>query len=256
MTRCCNEDLPRMSPATDSSSFGATRWTLVLRAQGGGEAARLALSELCEAYYRPVLRFLCREGRTQDEARDLAHSFFARVLERGDLRADPKRGRFRSYLLGALKHFLADERKAANRQKRGSGVGPDSLDERSEVEGMAEPPDPRSEAGDALFDREWALALMERSMNRVHGEFVAAGKVSQFDLLKPWLVGDAGGLKQSEAAAALGWSETAAKVAIHRLRKRFRQTVREEIAQTLTAAGDIDEELRYLVQTLAAERGA
>lgn len=244
-----------MSSSDHGSSFRPTRWTLVLQAQAATPEAKIALSELCEAYYLPVLRFLSRENRSEDEARELAHEFFARVLRRADLNADPQRGRFRSYLLGSVKHFLADQRKHARRQKRGGDARPESLEARCEDPASEEPGDPQSEVSDTFFDRQWALAVMERSLSRVRREFLEAGKGDQFERLKPWLVGGQGGLSQAETAAAMGWSETAVKVAIHRLRKRVRQTVREEIAQTVASGTDIDEELRYLIQTLAEQSG-
>src|SRR4051794_11803364 len=151
-------------------AFAPTRWSLILRARGAAPEARAALSELCEAYYQPVLRFLGREGRDEDTARELTQEFFARILARdGFSQADPERGRFRSYLLGALKHFLADQRKHDNRLKRGSGVAPASLDgpdsdgalESIEIADASVPP---PEAG---FDREWALAVMARALDQL-----------------------------------------------------------------------------------------
>lgn len=239
-----------MTPNTQNTPFAPTRWTLVLRAQGNTRESQTALSELCEAYYQPVLRFLQREGRAEDEARELTHSFFAKLLERPQLHADPRKGRFRSYLLGTLKHFLANERKAANRHKRGSGINPDSLDAQDTTSRNPEPHDPRSNPDDTFFDRQWALTLMDRALTLVRNEFVASDKTTQFDTLKPWLVGDAQELKQSQAASQLGLSETAVKVAIHRLRKRFKQTLHNEIAQTIGANHDVDDELRYLAQIL------
>jgi RNA polymerase sigma-70 factor (ECF subfamily) len=173
------------------------------------------------------------------------------MLTRSQLQADPHKGRFRSYLLGAVKHFLADERKAATREKRGAGITPDSLDSLLSEPDKPEPHDPQSHVDDTFFDRQWALALMERALNLVRNEFVAADKSTHFDVLKPWLIGDSQDLTQAHAATRLGLSETAVKVAIHRLRKRFRQTLRNEIAQTLGNHEDLDDELRYLAQTLA-----
>jgi RNA polymerase sigma factor (sigma-70 family) len=243
-----------MSSDGATASFSPTRWTLVVRAQGDSPAARAALSELCDAYYLPVFRFLRREGREEDAARELTQEFFARILKRGDIgAADPGRGRFRSYLLGAVKHFLADQRDYDRRQKRGSGQIPESLD--TADEGNTSPAlqvaDPAGPASDAFFDRQWALALMDRAFAAVSSDFTREGKKDQFDALKPWLVGDTERLSQAELARQLGWTETAVKVAVHRLRKRFREAVRLEIAQTLADGADIDDELRYLVVVLA-----
>ena len=236
-----------------SSPFAPTRWTLILRARGGTPESRAALSELCAAYYQPVLRFLQREGRDEDTARELAQEFFARTLERGHLGdADPARGRFRSYLLGAVKHFLADRRKRESRERRGGGVAPESLDAPPPEGGRPrEIADEGAAVSDTWFDREWALAVMARSLTAVEREFEAAGKQGQFTRLQPWLMGETPSLSQAEAARELGLSEGALKVAVHRLRKRFREAIRAEIAQTLIEGGDVEEELRYLIEAVA-----
>src|SRR5262245_33130045 len=225
-----------MAEPASSHPFAATRWTLVLRARGESVEARTALSELCEAYYQPVLQFLRRDGRDEDAARELAQEFFARVLARGGFdEADPERGRFRSYLLGALKHFLADQRKYEHRLKRGGGAMVESLDAITADEEPAslQVADPSLPAPEASFDREWALAVMARSLSQLQREFAAAAKTDQFEALKPWLMGEAPSLSQADVARRLGLSEGAVKVAIHRLRKRFRDTVCAEISQTL-----------------------
>ena len=241
------------SQAASSPAFAPTRWTLILRARGETPEARVALSELCEAYYQPVLRFLQREGRDEDSARELTQEFFARILGNGAFeQADPERGRFRSYLLGALKHFLADQRKHEHRLKRGSGIAPDSLDAPADDEhepiqvADATAPEPES-----FFDREWALAVMARALEVLEKEFTVAGKADQFEALKPWLVGEAPSMSQADAARQLGLSEGAVKVVIHRLRKRFRDVVRAEIGQTLRDPSLVDEELRHLVEALS-----
>ena len=222
-----------------------------MRARGGSVEARGALSELCEAYYQPVFRFLRREGREEDAARELTQEFFARLLAGNGLgAADPRRGRFRSYLLGAVKHFLGDQRKQEQRLKRGGGVAPESLDAEHGTAPGLQVADHASAPDDTLFDREWALAVMDRALQSLAAEFAGADKAEQFTALKPWLVGDAASLPQADAAARLGLSESAIKVAIHRLRKRFREVIRAEIAQTMEEAGEVDGELRYLVEVL------
>jgi RNA polymerase sigma-70 factor (ECF subfamily) len=241
-------------PDASTSPFAPTRWTLVVRAQGDSPEARAALSELCEAYYKPVFRFLRREGRDEDTARELTQEFFARILKRGDIgAADPGRGRFRSYVLGAVKHFLADQRDHDRRQKRGGGQTPESLDttDSCDTSPALQVADPTGPTAEAFFDRQWALAVMDQAFNVVSSDFTREGKKDQFDALKPWLVGDTERLSQAEVALHLGWSETAVKVAVHRLRKRFREAVRLEIAQTLADGADIDDELRYLVLVLS-----
>ena len=243
-----------MIESASSHVFAPTRWTLILRARGETPEARAALSELCEAYYQPALRFLRREGREEDTARELTQEFFARVLGgSGFDDADPERGRFRSYLLGALKHFLADQRKHDRRFKRGGGEAAESLDAAGSEEesGSLQIADTSLPAPEAFFDREWALAVMARALAVLEKEFSAAGKTDQFDALKPWLIGEAPSMSQSDAARRLGLSEGAVKVGIHRLRKRFRDTVRTEISQTLRDPSLVDEELQHLIAALS-----
>lgn len=240
-----------MNPRPES--FAPTRWTLILRARGETIQARAALSELCETYYQPVLHFLQREGRQEDEARELTQEFFARVLSDGGFdEADPARGRFRSYLLGALKHFLADQRKRELRLKRGGGIAVESLDV-TEAEDTASlrVPDTASPSPDAFFDRQWALAVIDCAMTLLEQEFVAEGKADQFSTLKLWLMGEDPSHSQRDAARQLGLSEGAVKVAIHRLRKRFRDAVRDEISQTLRDPSLVEQELRHLISALS-----
>lgn len=242
-----------MSEAPHTSPFVPTRWTLVLRARGESIESRAALSELCEAYYQPVQWFLRREGRDEDAARELAHDFFARVLAGcGFNGADPERGRFRSYLLGALKHFLADQRASARRLKRGGGITLESLDlpVGTDTSPGFQLADPAVTPHDAGFDREWALTVMDRALSELQREFSGAGKSDEFETVKPWLMGDTGRGSQADLAHQLGMSEGALKVMIHRLRKRFRTVVRTEIAQTLHDPALVEEELRHLIEAL------
>lgn len=243
------DDAPHPAP-----DFAPTRWTLVLRSRGETPEARTALSELCEIYYEPVLRFLRREGRDDAAARELAHGFFARVLAgAGFAGATEERGRFRSYLLGSLKHFLADQRDSARRLKRGGGIAPISLDESSAEgeESELQLADPQAKSPDEEFDREWALVVMRRGLESLELDMAAKGKQQQFTHLKPWLVGDAPHLSQVEVSTALGMTESAVKVAVHRLRRRFGELVRREIAQTLCNPAQADEELAHLVRALS-----
>jgi RNA polymerase sigma-70 factor (ECF subfamily) len=235
------------------NSFAPTRWTLILRARGETPESKTALSELCEAYYQPVLLFLRREGRDEDAARELTQEFFARVLAGGGFEAaDPQRGRFRSYLLGALKHFLADQRKHDAREKRGGGVASESLDAttKGDEASSLQVADTSTPPPEAFFDRQWALTVMARGLDVLQQEFRREDKGDQFETLKPWLVGEAAAMSQAEAARRLGLTEGAVKVAVHRLRKRFRESVRVEIAQTLRDPALVDEELRHLVEAL------
>lgn len=229
-----------------SSSFAPTRWTLVTQAQGHDPAAVAALSELCAAYYAPVVAFLRARNGDEDGARELAHEFFARVLAGGNLKgADRTRGRFRSYLLGAVKHFLADVHDRAIAEKRGGGVEPEPLDEAAHPLVVEE----------RIFDRQWALTLIARALETIEAELRDAGKAEQFTVLKPWINGGDETPAQASAAQQLGLSEGAVKVAIHRLRQRFRETIKTEIAQTVPEASDIDDELRHLLAVLLSSAG-
>ena len=234
--------------------FHTTRWTMVMRAKGEAPEARVALGDLCEAYWMPVYRFLKREGRNDDDSRELTQEFFSRLLAGSTLeKADPGKGRFRSYLLGALKHFLADHRRAEGRKKRGGDVVIESIESSgSETSPGLSIADPGAEASDAYFDRHWALAVMERGLDAARESFRQTGKEKQFELLKPWLIGDVEGLSQSDVAVELGMSSGAVKVAVHRLRQKFGEAIRQEIAETVDTEEEIAGELRYLIEALQA----
>ena len=234
-------------------TFVTTRWTQVLSARGESPQARVALGELCEAYWMPVFRFIRRGNYAEDAARGLTQEFFAQLLSHHGLeRVEPGKGRFRSYLLGAVKHFLADQQDHANAAKRGGGQAPLSLELKVETHTTAsmQIADPRSPVPDAFFDRQWALNVIDRALTALAAEFAVAGKTRSFEILKPWLVGEAGSLSQSDAAAQLGLTEGAVKVSIHRLRKRFRDLVKQEIAGTLDQAVTVQDELHYLLEVL------
>ena len=226
-----------------TSSFHDTRWTLVARSRGSDTHASVALSELCEAYYASVVAFLRRDGREDDAARELAHDFFAKLLAGGAIEgAKPERGRFRSYLLGALKHFATDQRDKAIAAKRGGGLDHAEMDD--------EMADAAAGMPDAEFDRQWALTVLARSLSRLESEMTAEGKTAHFNALKPWLTVEADSTPQAVAAEKLGLSIEAVKVAVHRLRKRFREAVKAEISQTVSDDGDVSEELNALMQAL------
>jgi len=229
----------------NSSSFQTTHWTLVRQSRGDDTEAKQALSNLCAAYYAPVVAFIARSGFEEGRARDLAHDFFARVLSASQtLKADAERGRFRSYLLGAVRHFVCDTLDRERAQKRGGGA---------EVQAITETgltlPDANATAPDRAFDRQWALTMLDRVLRQLADEFEAAGKAEHFDQLKPWLTGDDGSVTQAEIGQRLGMNEGAVKVAIHRLRKRFREMVKAEVAQTV-GESEVREELDYLVAIL------
>lgn len=252
------------TPATTRApaAFVTTHWTRVLEARGDSPEAQAALSDLCAAYYAPVLAFLRRSGRDEDAARELAQEFFARLLARRGLdTVEPGRGRFRSFLLGAVKHFLADHHDRASAAKRGAGLAPLSLEAQSTGDtthgsgGMnsafLQIPDLTTTAPDTFFDRQWALTILDHALAALAAEHSAAGKADHLETLKPWLTGDTDQLSQADAARRLNVNEGAVKVAIHRLRKRFRELVKAEIAQTVGPEGDVRDELNYLLEVLS-----
>jgi RNA polymerase sigma-70 factor (ECF subfamily) len=233
------------------SAFVTTRWTRVLEARGDSPEARTALSDLCAVYYVPVFAFIRRNAQDEDVARELTQEFFARLLARNGLdRVDPQRGRFRSFLLGAVKHFLADMRDHDRRLKRGAGQSVVSLDADAGTAIGVELPDQKAAAPDREFDHRWALTLLGLALEAMAQEYKEAGKSAQFEALKPWLTGDDEHISQAEAARQLGMNEGAVKVAIHRLRRRLRDVIKIEISQTVKDRADIDLEMHDLLQAL------
>lgn len=232
--------------------FATTRWTLVARARGESPEARMALSDLCAAYYGPVEAFIRRQTADGQEARDLTQEFFARLLAGSGVGgADPERGRFRSYVLGAVKHFLHAEWVRRSAAKRGAGVEHVPIGDEATTEPGWQVADAGAVSADVAFDREWAHALLDRALTRLGLEMEADGKARHFEVLKGCLQGAAVVRPQAELGAALGMTEATVKVAIHRLRKRFREVVRAEIAETLVDGGPVDEEMRHLIQALS-----
>jgi RNA polymerase sigma-70 factor (ECF subfamily) len=245
-----------MNDEPNGSRFALTRWTLVERTRGNTPEARTALRELCEAYYAPVVAFLRREGQPEDSARDLAHEFFAKILSGDSLgNAQPARGRFRSYLLGTVKHFLMNHRRDAAREKRGGAVDHVAIGPGTDTSPGIDVADNRALPSDAVFDHEWALAIIDRALVCLERECASAGDAAQFTALRPWLSPAGAPQSQAQIAAQLGTTQNALKVAIHRLRRRFRELVREEICQTLDRPEDLDEEMRHLIDALAAKGG-
>ena len=240
------------SALKDSGTFVTTQWTRVLEARGDSPEAKAALGDLCAAYYAPVFAFIRRNARDEDAARDLTQEFFARLLSRKGLDSvEQGKGRFRSYLLGAAKHFLADARDQANAAKRGSGHAHESIDPGTDTSPGLQLPDERALSPEEEFDRKWALTLLDRALIVLAEEHRADGKSEQFDALKPWLTGDTDNLSQAEVARALGMNEGAVKVAIHRLRRRFRELMKAEIGRTLQDSSLVPQELACLVAALS-----
>jgi RNA polymerase sigma-70 factor (ECF subfamily) len=230
-----------------SDDFRTTRWTQVSRAKADSPEGRRALAELCNAYYQPVAAFLRCDLQDADAARELTHDFFAHLLAGGAIvHAEQERGRFRSYLLGAVKHFLSHHRETLRRLKRGGGVENISL---NETEACSVP-----EAGvlspDAAFDRQWALSVVAHALEALRRECAAEGRADFFELVKPWLTGDAARGEQKALADGCGMSATALKVAVHRLKRRFRQLLKAEVAGTLDDPGLVEAEMRDLFAAL------
>lgn len=247
-----NESTSPDSTAARADVFVTTRWTLVLTAgHKSSPQSDRALAELCQTYWFPLYAYVRRQGKTKEDAEDLVQEFFARFLEKNyldGLRAE--RGKFRAFLLASLKHFLANEWDKASRQKRGGGVLHLSLDWQSADERyQLEPRD--STSPDRLFDREWALALLERVIRRLGDECRRDGKDQLFEQARQFLMVGEQAIPYADAARALGTDEGAVRVAVHRLRKRYRELLREEIAQTLNDPAQVQEELRSLRAALA-----
>jgi RNA polymerase sigma-70 factor (ECF subfamily) len=231
--------------------FASTRWSLVLAAgRGDAPESRSALAELCEVYWYPLYAYVRRSGYPADEARDLTQAFFARLLEKRYLRAaDADRGRFRSFLLTTFRRFLSKERHRAGALKRGGGRVMLSLDfEQGESRFRLEPA--TDVTPETIYERRWALTLLDRVMSRLRVESERTGKGDTFDRLKAFLTGEDAAPGYREVAAAMETTEGAVKVAVHRLRRRFRDLLLAEIAQTVTAPEDAEEELRHLFEAV------
>lgn len=227
--------------------FQDTHWSVVLRAGGDtSTTAGAALDRLCHTCWYPVYAFVRRQGHGPHDAQDLTQEFFSSLLRRDTFAdADPNKGRFRSFLLGALKHFLADQRDKLRAEKRGGRCETFSLDAlEPEARYALEPA--LDLTPERIFDRRWAAALLEQALHRLREEFTAAGKVRQFDLLKPFLSSDAGPGGYDEVAVELETSPQTVAVSVHRLRQRYREAVRAEIAHTVTNPDNVEEELRGL----------
>ena len=243
----------RIAPSTQNgAAFTTTHWSVVLAAQDRSPAAEEALEKLCRTYWPPIYSFIRREGRTIEEAQDLTQSFFARLLERRDFDAVRReKGRLRSYLLGSLKHFLTNERNRALAIKRGEGQRLIPLDQLHEPERAAFEPADTSTA-EQIYERRWALALLDQVLSRLGDEYRATGNAVLFERLKALLTDEPDRPSQAQIAGELGMTENAVKQAFHRLRECYRQLLREEIAHTVMVPGDIEDELRHLIAVLRA----
>jgi len=233
-----------------SIAFTTTQWSVVLEAQGQSPAAQEALEKLCRTYWQPVYGFIRRQGIRQDEAEDLTQGFFSLLLKRRDFDAVRKeKGRLRSYLLTSLKHFLASEQRRAMTAKRGKGEGPVRLEELTSAErSEMEPADLLS--ADRLYERRWALTLMEQVLRRLKDEYCSGGNAALFDSLKQLLPDEPGTPSRPEIASQLGMTDNALRQAFHRFRHRYQVLLREEISHTVAIASDVEDELRHLIAVL------
>ena len=227
--------------------FATTHWSVV-RAAAAPDATdyKKALETLCRTYWFPLYAYLRRQGHNSDSAEEYTQAFFAQLLDKKGLRlADPKRGKFRSFLLAALKHFLANQRKRAKARKRGGDRKIFPLDfQNAETQFVMEPADHLSP--EKLFERAWALTIIERTMERLRNESATAGKQGLFDSLKIYLTTDKAAVPYRQVAQKLRMSEPAVRVAVHRLKRRYRDIRRSEIADTVTTDNQIDQEIRDL----------
>ena len=243
---------PPRPPDNDAARFATTHWSVVLaaREQDSPRAAD-ALTSLCRTYWYPLYAYIRRHGHAPQDAQDLTQEFFARLLEKNFLAAvRQERGKFRWFLLSALKRFLANEWNREHAAKRGGRRTIVSLDEetaegryRYEVADHATP--------DKLFDQSWAMTLLEQAQERLQREYTDSNRGQLFDQLKIFLSGDRAPLSHAEAGAVLGMNEGAVKVAVHRLRQRYRDCLREQIAQTVSTQAEVDEEIRQLFAAFA-----
>lgn len=237
---------------TGPHQFTTTHWSLIISAQGNDSIpAGRALSSLCETYWYPLYAFVRRKGHSSHDAQDLTQAFFEKLLEKnylGDVAQE--KGRFRSFLLVSLKHFLANEWKRARTAKRGGGAVLISLDDtEAEARYQLEPADETN--AERLFERRWAMTILDLVMNRLRDEMAAAEKLDLFEELKGRLSGGGDAGSFAESGKRLNLSEGAARVASHRLKKRYREILRESIGETVADPSEVEDEIRYLIAILS-----
>ncbi|MGC9941361.1 MAG: sigma-70 family RNA polymerase sigma factor [Verrucomicrobiota bacterium] len=243
---------PTHKTGSTGGIFATTHWTAVLAAgRADSQQANVALEELCRTYWYPLYAYVRRQGHSREDAEDLTQGFFARLLEKNYLEGiTSDRGKFRAFLLVAVKRYVANEWDRAKCQKRGGGELPLSLDwQDADNRYQITPADHLSP--DKLYDRAWALTVLERVITRLRDEHGAEGKASQYEQLKPFLMVGKGEIPYAKAATSLELSEGAVRVAVHRLRRRYRELLREEITQTLANPAQADEEMQALFSALA-----
>lgn len=244
---------PASNPMAGPAAFVTTHWSVVLDAgRADPERARDALARLCQTYWHPLYAYVRRLGNSPHDAQDLTQEFFARLLAKNSLAgADESRGRFRSFLLASLKHFLVNEWDKARAQKRGGGQIPIPIDvNTAETSCHFEPAD--TTTAEKIFERRWALTLLDQVLRRLREQYAASGREELFEQLKPTLTEVSRAVRYAEIATRLGTTEGAVKVAVHRLRQHYRELLRAEIADTVASPGEVDDELRSLFAALSA----
>jgi len=232
-------------------SFETTEWSVVLAAGGeDSRAARTALATLCEAYWYPLYAYVRRWGATADDAPDLTQAFLTSLLERQDFKGlSQERGRFRAFLLASLRHFLANDAASRRSQKRGGGsVTVPLQSDDAEQRYLVEPVDPATP--EKLYERRWALIVIDRVLAALRHEAETEGRTAEFDAIKSCMLGRAAAGDYAAIAARLGISEGAVRVAVHRLRRKFQARLREDIAATVSSPDEVDDEIRYLIRAL------
>jgi RNA polymerase sigma-70 factor (ECF subfamily) len=236
---------------TRAVPFATTHWSVILDVQSELRAARQAMEKLCRIYWRPVYSFVQRQGTAPKEAEDLTQGFFALLLERKDLDTVRKKGRLRSYLLASVKNFLADERRCAMAIKRGKGERLISCEEIREHERVNVERSDRLPA-DQIYERRWALTVLEQVLTRLRDEYRSAGNVRFFDQIKKMLIDEPDRPSQAQVASEFGMTEKAVKQAFHRFRQRYQILLREEVSHTVAMPSDIEDELRHLIAVVRA----
>jgi RNA polymerase sigma-70 factor (ECF subfamily) len=237
----------------DRAQFGQTQWSVVLAAAGKKDVAlaEQSLEKLCRVYWLPLYTYIRRQGETPHDAQDLTQEFFARLLEKDFLcSVDQAKGRFRSFLLASLKHFLSNQRERARAQKRGGGQSPLSLDfSDAETSYGFQPAD--HQTPEKAFEKRWAITLLEQALARLRKEYTDRGKQDFFEQLKTTLTEGRGNVAYAELAARLKTSEASVKMAVHRLRERYREVLRAEIAETVAQQSEVEDELREVFRALS-----
>jgi RNA polymerase sigma factor (sigma-70 family) len=247
-----SSELPSPENIATRDIFATTRWTVVVAAGSRSTpSADVALEELCATYWYPLYAYVRRRGYSREDSEDLTQSFFVRFLRKNYLeKLSVEHGKFRAFLIASLKHFLANEWDRSQRQKRGGGIPCLSLDwQDADARYQIDPADDLSP--DKIYDRAWAVTLLERVISRLREENAKEGKAVLFDRLKPFLTVGRSDIPYAQAAVALAMAEGAVRVAVHRLRRRYRELLREEIGQTLSDPAQVEEEMRALFSAFA-----